>query len=202
MQASESIPTKRNIASTAAKFYDPMGFPSSVIVQVKLLFQELCESKTDWDDILGGDLLIKWNKLVLSLPGVQPLWVERCFFKEPRDAVVCCNRHAFCDASLKAYSTSVYLQVEVYTKFVVSKTRVAQLSNETIPRLELLAAVILDRLISAVNSSLEREVPIKKITCWSDSEIALCWIKGTEKEWKQFLQNRVTEIGRLLPMDC
>ena len=157
---------------------------------------------------MEGDLLFKWNNLVSSLRGVQPLWLERFFFKEPRDAVVCCSLHRFCVASLRAYSAVVYLQVEttsqVYTKFVVSKTKMAPLSNETIPipRLELLAAVMLARLISAVNSSLEGEVPIKKITCWSDSEIALCWIKGTYKEWKQFVQNRVTEIKRLLPVDC
>lgn len=68
-------------------------------------------------------------------------------------------------------------------RFLASKTRVAPLSNQTIPRLEHLAAAILARLISAVNLYLEREVPIKKITYWSDSEIALCWIKGTDKEW-------------------
>lgn len=69
-QASESIPTKRNIASTAAKCYDPISFLSPVFVQFKLMFEELCESKTDWVDILEGDLLIKWNKLVSSLRGV------------------------------------------------------------------------------------------------------------------------------------
>ena len=177
-QATESIPTKRNTASIAAKFYDPIGFLSPVVVQFKLLFQELCESKTNWDDILEGDMLIKWNKLVSSLRDVQPFWLERCYFKEPWDAVVCCNLHGFCDASLKAYGAVVYLQVQttsqVYTKFVASKTRVAPLSNETIPRLELLAAVILARLVSAVKVALEHEVPFKKITCWSDSEIALC----------------------------
>ena len=100
----------------------------------------------------------------------------------------------------------MYLQVQttsqVYTKFVASKTRVAPLSNEKIPRLELLAAVILAGLISAVKVALECEVPIKKITCWSDSEVALCWIKGVDKEWKQFVQNRVTEIRRLLSVEC
>ena len=73
-QASESIPTKGNIVSIAAKFYDPIGFLSPVIVEFKLLFQELCESKTNWDDILEGNLLTKWNKLVLSLRDVQPFW--------------------------------------------------------------------------------------------------------------------------------
>lgn len=43
-QASESIPTKRNIALSAANFYDTIAFLSSVVVQFKLLFQELCSS--------------------------------------------------------------------------------------------------------------------------------------------------------------
>lgn len=72
------------------------------------------------------------------------------------------------NTSLKAKGAVVYLQVEttsqVYTKFVVSKTRMALLSNETIPSLELLVAFILARLISADNSSLECKVPIEKIT--------------------------------------
>ena len=72
-QASESIPTKRNIASIAAKFYDRIGFLSLVVEEFKFLFQELCESKTNWDDILEGNLLTKWNKLVSSLRDVQPL---------------------------------------------------------------------------------------------------------------------------------
>ena len=87
-QASESIPTKRNIASIAAKFYDPIGFLSPVVVEFKLLFQELCESKTNWDDILEGNLLTKWNKLVSSLRDVKPLWLERCSLKGPRASAI------------------------------------------------------------------------------------------------------------------
>ena len=86
-------------------------------------------------------------------------------------------------------------------KFVSSKTRVAPLSSQTIPRLELLAAVILARLVKAIEEALKCEVPLKKITCWSDSEVALCWIRGIDKEWKQFVQNRVKEIRSLLPVE-
>lgn len=55
-QTLESIPTKRNITTTTAKFYDPIGFLSLVIMQFKLLFQELCESKIYWDDMLEEEL--------------------------------------------------------------------------------------------------------------------------------------------------
>jgi len=32
-----------------------------------------------------------------------------------------------------------------------------------------------------------------------DSKVALLWIKGEEKQWKQFVHNRVTEIRALVP---
>lgn len=203
--ASECLPTKRNIAAVAAKFYDPIGFISPVVVQFKLLFQELCENKADWDDTLEGPLRGKWDKLVASLQNSQPLLLERCYFKEHRSEIVCCSLHGFCDASLKAYGAVVYLQIctssSTNVKFVASKTRVAPLTGQTIPRLELLAAVILARLVTAIFEALKCEVPIKKITCWSDSEVALCWIRGIDKEWKQFVQNRVNEIRKLLPVE-
>ena len=203
--ASECRPTKRNIAAVAAKLYDPIGVISPVVVLFKLLFQDLCSSGADWDDTLEGQLRVKWDKLVAGLQNSRPLRLERCYFKEPRNEIVCCNLHGFCDASLKAYGAVVYLQVHTasrtYVKFVASKTRVAPLSSQTIPRLELLAAVILARLVTAVEGALKCEVPIKKITCWSDSEVALCWIRGIDKEWKQFVQNRVKEIRSLIPME-
>ena len=33
------------------------------------------------------------------------------------------------------------------------------------------------------------------------SVVALCWIRGIDKEWKQFVQNRVKEITSLLPVE-
>ena len=35
-------PTKRNFVSVAAKFYDPMGFLSPIIIEFKMFLQELC----------------------------------------------------------------------------------------------------------------------------------------------------------------
>lgn len=107
----------------------------------------------------------------------------------------------FCDASVNAYAAVVYLKIETpdktYLKFVTSKTKVAPLVQKIIPRHELLSALILARLISHVRTG--RVYSNFSCKIWSDSEVALCWIRGEDREWKQFVQNRVCEIRSLVP---
>ena len=40
---------------------------------------------------------------------------------------------------------------------------------------------------------------LEQPVCYTDSKVALYWILGYDKEWKQFVQNRVCEIRKLLP---
>ncbi|GFW25950.1 integrase catalytic domain-containing protein [Trichonephila clavipes] len=74
--------------------------------------------------------------------------------------------------------------------------RVAPLNCVTLPRLELLGALIAARLASKV-----KKIVNLKRSClqyhWSDSKIVLFWIKGNKTRWKQFVANRVNEITRL-----
>lgn len=108
----------------------------------------------------------------------------------------------FCDASLRAYTAVVYLQFETktntYSHLLCSKTRVAPLKKVTILRLELLSALLLARLISTITNALESEIELAKSPCHTDSQVALCWFKGVDKEWKQ---NWVIEIRKLVPVD-
>ena len=46
---------------------------------------------------------------------------------------------------------------------------------------------------------LESEIQLDMPTCYTDLRIALCWVKEEDKEWKQFVENRVSEIRRLIP---
>ena len=63
----------------------------------------------------------------------------------------------------------------------MSKARVAPLAGQTIPHLELLAALILARLVSRVQAALEPIVNVDDIFCWTDSMTTLCWIQGVDK---------------------
>ena len=180
-------PTKRNIVSVVCKIYDPMGIISPVVIQLKLFFQELCQSKITWDEPLGEVLRERWKRL---LNGLRLMRVSRCLsleFNEPMRLV------GFCDASVKAYAALVYLQNgKKECSLIVSKTRVAPLPAQTIPRLELLGALLLARLIVNVREALSSIV--SDYECFTDSLVVLHWIKGTDKNWKPFVQNRVQEI--------
>ena len=196
-------PTKRNVVSVAAKFYDPFGFLSPIIIELKLFFQKLCKTKIGWDDPFNGNLLKTWHKLLNGLDGVTALSLPRCYFQGIQVKVISCSLHGFGDASSKAYAAVIYLDVTTtvagYLKSVASKSRVAPVKELTIPRLELLATLVLARLITHVKEALELDVTITNMTCWTDSRVTLFWIKGEEREWKQFGRNRVSEIRTLVP---
>ena len=80
-----------------------------------------------------------------------------------------------------------------YPVLLTTKTGVAPLTKQSIPRLELLSGVILARLASSVKKALQAQVQIDKTYLWLHSRTTIYWIKEA-KEWKQFVQNLVTEI--------
>ena len=162
----------------------------------------MCVHKIGWDDPLTGELLSQWKSLVSTFQGVVTS-IPRCYFLLSERLSSTCSLQGFCDASSGAYAAVVYLKIESeggnIVNFVASKTRVAPTTKQTIPRLELLSALLLSNLISNVSVALMPEIELKESCCYTDSKVALYWIKGTEKEWKPFVENRVNEIRRLVP---
>ena len=114
--------------------YAPLGFLSPVTVCFKILMQELCKNKLGWDQLLSGEALAKWTKLVEQLRGAPPITLPRCCLQGPRSES---RMYGFCNASTAAYAAVVYLVEEAegraYSHFIVSKTRVSPLKPVTIP---------------------------------------------------------------------
>ena len=194
-----SLPaTKRSILKLTAKIFDPIGFLTPFTIEMKILFQELCLGKIDWDTDLQGTLLLTWNKLLEELKWLSNVRIPRCYFQSNPVEI---ELHGFSDASNRAYAAVVYMRSlyqdgRVDVRLVASKSRVAPLKKQSIPRLELLGAVLLARLADKFNSTGKQ---LKTIN-WTDSMTALCWIKN-ERMWKQYVQHRVQEIRNLTSKD-
>ena len=77
--------------------------------------------------------------------------MPRCLLSEALQEPLSCRLPGFSDTSKTGYAAVVYLVLETHdgvtVRFVASKSRVAPLRELTIPRLELLSALLLARLI-------------------------------------------------------
>ncbi|GFS85268.1 integrase catalytic domain-containing protein [Trichonephila clavipes] len=197
--------TKRFMLQTIGKIFDPLGLLSPFTIRIKCLIQELWIKKITWDEILPPKLKEKWLIWCKELPLLDNLRIPRLVLDSTNDEVSdLIEIHIFSDASKLAYGAAAYVKVrkqnEVLVNLITSKTRVAPLKAVTLPRLELLGALVAARLSSRV-----QEIVRKKKECkvfhWTDSKIVLFWIKGSSKRWKQFVANRVQEISKLTDPD-
>jgi hypothetical protein len=194
-------PTKRYIVSVTSKIYDPIGFIAPVTLQFKIFLQALHCARIDWDEPIQNELLEHWAELISHIKNAKPIIVPRCYFSI--DYKKCqLKLVGFSDSSVKAYGAVIYLWYfdgeTTGMTIVASKTRVAPIKSQTIPRLELMGALLLARLITCVYNSLTPELVLLPSVCYIDSQVVLYWIKGEDKEWKPFVYNRVKEIRELV----
>jgi len=196
--------TKRNLLSLSASIFDPYGMISPVVLPLKLLFQKLCTTSISWDDLLDEETCNLWDKWCLAAQDDKGAYMTRNLllpgFTKARLV-------GFSDASELAYSAVVFMISEndegmKNVSFISSKSRIAPLGGQTIPRMELLGALILSRLVVKIQEALQDFVEVSEIICLTDSTVALWWIKNTSSIYKQFVQERVKEIQRNVGAGC
>ena len=146
-------PTKRNYLKRIATLFDPLGMISPFIIRAKVLMQEIWVCGLDWDDPLPEEISVKMMSWFTELPMLSKIRIPRCL--QLREEVTSATLHAFVDASQNAYGAVIYMrskhrQRNVLLSFVASKTKVAPLQSLSIPRLELMAAVLGKRLALSV----------------------------------------------------
>jgi len=187
--------TKRKILSIIARIFDPLGLLAPVIVTAKILIQELWKLQIGWDESLPLDILTKWSSYVTEMQQLNGFCVKRHVGGSESDSEI--QLHGFCDASERAYGACVYIRIrnqndltQVY--LLGAKSRVAPLKTVSVPRLELCGAQLLVQLVNRIKTSLVSE--ISKVYYWTDSSIALHWIKSIDKKLPVFVAHRVGEI--------
>ena len=199
----KSLPvTQRSLLKWSSKIFDPLGFLSPFTIRLKILFQLLCLEKTEWDSELQGDLRKQWDSLISELEFLKTVRVPRCIYW-PKLNRLFTQLHGFSDASERAigavvYARAVYEDDRIDIKMIASKTRVAPVKRQTIPRLELIGATLLARLVNTVLTTLKWTVEVFYCV---DSMTTLQWIRN-DRSWKQYVQHRVNEIRSLSSVDA
>ena len=105
--------------------------------------------------------------------------------------------HVFVDASKKAYGAVAYICHGGQPLLIMSKTRVAPIKELTLPKLELMAAVIGTRLYKFIIASLPQQCSDIPVFLWSDNQIVLYWILN-QRKLKPFVASRIQEINNLV----
>ena len=185
--------TKRNVLKKVAALFDPLGFLAPFIVRAKILLQTMWIRGLEWDELLDTDLKHAVELWLSELSEFKNLQIPRCLC----DSNSVLQMHVFADASSEAYGAVVYMRCEDQTgkismNLVSAKTKVAPLTSCSIPRLELMAAVVALRLGLAAARALK--IPHGDLYFWSDSMNVLWWIRNHSRCYKPFVANCVGEI--------
>ena len=94
----------------------------------------------------------EWISLATEIQNAANLIIQRQYFTE--HPITVDRLHIFGDSSTKVYSAVVYLRSGNHTTFTMAKTRVASQKELTLPRLELMAAVVAARVSAFIITSL------------------------------------------------
>ncbi|XP_062558096.1 uncharacterized protein LOC134222969 [Armigeres subalbatus] len=195
---SEDRPTKRQILKCLMAFFDPLGLLGVILVHGKILLQEVWRSGILWDERVNDSIYERWRKWTLLLTQINQIRIPRCYFEGATSSHYHnLELHIFVDASELAYSAAAYFRVirdqgETDCILVMAKTKVAPLKPLSVPRLELLAAVLGARLMKFVEES--HTLKIKQKFIWSDSATVLAWLKSDARRYKQYVACRIGEL--------
>ncbi|XP_063632929.1 uncharacterized protein LOC134804004 [Cydia splendana] len=186
--------TKRSLLSITQKVFDPVGLTCPVTLVPKLILQKTWNLRLSWDSKLPDALqkeFLDWSKYIHLLNECR---IPRRLTCKPIDK--CDNSlHVFSDASKVSYATAIFLRSnyegEVTVQLVQARSRVSPIREVSIPRLELMAALIATRLYLQVKEALD--LPNCRVFFWTDASVAYTWITA-EGDWNIFVKNRVKEI--------
>lgn len=186
---------KRNVLKKIGTVFDPLGLVSPFIVQAKIMLQELWSRGYDWDEEVQDEVANHIQLWLLQLSSLANISIRR--YLHDQKPVKSKEVVTLVDASQQAYGALSYLRCRyedgtVTSRLIISKSKVALLTPITVPRLELMAAIVGFRLTQCVSRTLG--LPIKAATFYSDSTDVLWWIGGKGRDFRPFVENCIGEI--------
>ena len=189
--------TKRSVLKDAGSVFDPLGLLTPVTILIRIFLQKLWSLKYDWDTQVSEALQSEWGLIVRKVNVTSKIRTPRWILKSKETSL-----HVFSDASKDVYGCCAYLVSEGRADLLMAKARVAPLKSLTIPKLELMAALIASRVTVFIIDTFKLELTFSSVHLWVDSQVALSWITSKVEQKNLFVRNRVKEINSNVPFAC
>ena len=188
--------TERSFLSRTSTLFDPLGLVSPFTVRARMMLQAMCTAGLAWDEKLPAELAKRASTWFRELPDLSQVKIPRSL--KELGHVTDSQLHIFSGASLEAYGAVAYLRHEyqsgnITVRFVMSKAKVTLLKSISVPRLQLMAAIVGLRIAEIVGQTVG--LPKEKWIFWSDSLDVLYWVRGYSRQFKPF----VSELGIFNP---
>nr|XP_054592946.1 uncharacterized protein LOC129159777 [Nothobranchius furzeri] len=189
--------TRRGVLSSVNSVFDPLGLLAPVTIQGRALLRELTSECSDWDEPLPEDKQNRWEMWRNPLQVLRGLHVPRTYTSTSLSQAEHKELCLFSDASTKAIGAVAYLKAiqtdgRVEVGFIMGKAKLAPLSEPTIPRLELCAAVLAAEMADLIQDELDLD--FDAVHFYTDSKVVLGYICNESKRFYTYVHNRVQHI--------
>jgi hypothetical protein len=195
-KALPGVITKRELWRVAQGQYDPLGLLSGYTVRFKVLMRSLAEESTGrvvgWDEPVPEE----FREVVKHLTDLRAITFPRA--AKPREPVIGKPiLMIFGDGSTLASCALAYLRWQmadgsVQCRLLAGKTRVAPKCKISIPRMELVGALLVVRLAHKIIDSLHMELEV--VRYFTDSSAVLGMLNKDSASFLEFVDTRVSEI--------
>ena len=181
--------TKRSVLSLNNSLFDPHGLLLPLRMVGRMLFNEVCSHRPPltWDQELPPPLVQRWQQWEAQLHDLKDLQVSRWLGLEQAHQL-----HVFGDASGAAFGACAYIVTDLGANIVAAKAHLKRSHTQTIPRLELDAAVEAMNLGLRLADVLAFDTT--KVQYWSDSINTLHWIKNPARNLEDYVLRRAYTI--------
>ena len=161
---SEKPFTRRGVVSTIDSVYEPLGLVSPVVLEGKLILQQLVNmgkkannnSPLGWADPLPEIMNQRWRGWRDVLSDREKESIPQYYHRRGFGTIKQRGIHAFSDTSKEAIGTAVYLREvngggEIRVSLLYIWSKIARVHSSSIPRLELCSAVLTTQCMRPFN---------------------------------------------------
>lgn len=186
------IITKRLMLSIVSQLFDPLGWLTFLIVVGRLIIRETWKMDCDWDDPIPSTVMDKWHDWIRLMHNMKGIRINRwCGLRQHSREL-----HVFVDASERAMCAVAYWKGTGDESHIISlaasKIKLSPMSQQSIPRLELQAAVLGVRLAEMIRSA--SSTALVRIVFWTDANNTLWWLNSPKRRYKAYVALRIAEI--------